>query len=369
MARYTEAILDLAFRQGFERKRQRETEARRTQRQERIGQLLGQVQTQPQQQGPTISGAPLGAQPATGAVAELATYGVNLPSQYTAPLVDVSKVPVPEEVREAYNNRVITFQQLYQFRDKTVKMPDEEMKFLWENDERLQVAFPGGWEQMRAMQSFVGAFGKEIGASVFGKDKPSAQTEKAQAVRKLLEGRTWLGDLEDDPVTLGVLDSYGAATDEVKEWFGWDPVRIGKIGETVRREIITGNAGLKFRFNEYLEKWKQGEQIVDDPERNQQYSDLFTRYYDRNSGEIKPSVLIAKADYLDNVAARAMGMEAAVEIPETIRPTVIWLQENGIKSPKDIDEEIKKAEEAGLPESEWFYSREQLEEAKKYFGE
>ena len=199
--------------------------------------------------------------------------------------------------------------------------------------------------------------------------KPSAPTEKAQAVRGLLENRTWLNDLENDPVTLGVLDSYGAATDEVKEWFGWDPGRLSKIAETVRREIITGNAGLKFRFNEYLEKWKQGEQIVDDPERNQQYSDLFTRYYDRNSGEIKPSILIAKADYLDNVAARAMGMEAAVEIPENIRPTVIWLQENGIKSAEQIDEEIKKAEDAGLPESEWIYTRQQLEEAKKYFGE
>lgn len=374
MPRYTEAILDLAFRQGFERKRQRETEARRTQRQERIGQLLGQVQTQPQQQGPTISGAPLGAQPATGAVAELATYGVNLPSQYTAPLVDVSKVPVPEEVKEAYNNRVITFQQLYQFRDKRVRMSDDEMKFLWENDERVQAAFPNGWEQMKATQSFFGAFGKELGADVFGAEKPSALSERLTNIRSFLtdpttgQTRRW-EDLKNDPLTLGQLDAVGLTFDDVAQIYGWDPGRFGKIEETVRREIISGNAGLKFRFNEYLEKWKQGEQIVDDPERNQQYSDLFTRYYDRNSGEIKPSILIAKADFLDNVAARAMGMEAAVEIPENIRPTVVWLSENGIKSAADIDEEIKKAEEAGLPESEWFYSREQLEEAKKYFGE
>jgi hypothetical protein len=371
MPRYTEAVLDLALRQGFERKKQEATEARRQQRQERIQQLLTQVQTQTQQQGSTPSGAPLSTQPATGAVAELSTYGANLPAQYTQPLVDVSKVPVPPEVKDAYNNRVISFQQLYQFRDKRVRMSDEEMKFLWENDDRVQAAFPLGPKQLKATQSFVGAFGKELGAQVFGKEKPSALSEKLRYADTLLKNSSGRAlsteELLADPVRLGKLDIIGLTLDDLSEHRGLDPQAVAKIEQNIRDKIIQLEPEMKWDFGKILEQWR-ADRLED---RYQKFVPTLTMFYNKETGQLKSSVTLLEKERIDNLALTSANIKSA---PPDLKPVLLYFIGKDQTTAAQIDAEIKALEAIQPNEDLWptvdgiKLTRKLLERVKKSFG-
>lgn len=354
----------------------RQEKRRETRRQEQTKRIAGLFQSLTGGQGRTLDAvAPEGR---AKAFAELASYGVNLPQHYALPLQDITNVTWPDEIKDAYKARLISFSQAATMNPNRGDPTDDELEIMWKQSLKLQQAFPGsenvtGPQQMSTYMGLI-RFGAAPAANrIFGfgpQGQPTVRDQNMRLVQKYFpEGRPeehlTLDEYRTNPGIALELSAGGFTQKEVLGAFGYNPESIAKVESTILKRAKEESLVLGFDFTREFALWQAGER--ENP--------TLDKYYDVRTGQIKEELIFEQLDRQDELMKEYLGLTPAqgAEFEHSdpqVQKLLRALAEAGIRTRKEAEVLLQSARaRTGTQfDQQQIYSDEIIEAVLEFLG-
>lgn len=306
------------------------------------------------------------------AAGRLGASGVGVPSSVfqdpanAEALLDLVKAP--EEVKQAYRTGAITIDQAMNIGSKTGDPFAMDLEFyqnLFKLDPRLSETGETP-ERMVARSQLAKRIGVEATNRIYGVEggggKPSALTEKRQAVREIIGDRNPV-DILQDQKALAELEVLGVSKRDLLGIYGIDPPAIVDAQRSIREELAAIDPQTQFDFGAVLAKWVAG----DTEDMAKETLRLLDKYFDKQKGTMKPEAVIDRADEIMDIALqRALGDTQARNAPREYRTILVDMAQSGLTKAQLIEAyKIEKADPNRVME----ITDEEFEELLQYLPE
>lgn len=308
-----------------QRKRERDVGVRRQEREAKATELYQ-----------TIYGGEGTREEKIRAMAQGATMGINFPQsvlkepQKAKGLFDLFEVEEP--LRRAYELGNMTLDQVLDHQAKLGGdngLTLEKLQEMYKLDPSLAQGEFETPEKLSNALDVLKLTGSKMFRRIYGiKDPPkeSALSEKRRAVKSIIGDRN-IKELLEDPRALAELEVTGVSQPELLAMFGVDRKAIIDAQTAITTELAQTDPLAKFDFGGLLAKWTAG----DTEGINKETLRLLDKYYEKETGALKPGAVIERADELMELALeRAMGGKPAKDLPEQFKPYILNILNQGL---------------------------------------